>query len=138
MSAFPAFAPDPDTMRRLVSAVTPDAAALSEQSEHGVRDVFARAAWTGIAEPGDRAATLLVSVLGAWNALAVVHRAGSTASLLSELEDAAAGSDPYSADPDTAGAGVFSATDALALGKHEWVAALARWQPRIDSAAAER
>jgi DNA processing protein len=135
--AFP-FAPDRETMRRLVSAVTPDDSAMSQPSEHDVREIFARAAWTGIAEPGDRAATLLVSALGAWGALIALHEAGSTARLLSVLRDAVAGDDRDWAGDGAAASTVFSATDALAIGEREWAAALARWQPRLDTSAAER
>ena len=44
-----------------------------------LRDRFARAAWTGIAEPGDRVAGILVASLGATSALdAIVARASVT------------------------------------------------------------
>lgn len=49
-----------------------------EFTETEARDSFARAAWTGIAEPGDRIAGVLVRVLGAGPALqALVDRVGA-------------------------------------------------------------
>jgi DNA processing protein len=50
-----------------------------ELSETEASDSFARAAWTGIAEPGDRIAGVLVRVLGAASALqALVDRVDAT------------------------------------------------------------
>ncbi|MFD3445772.1 DNA-processing protein DprA [Microbacteriaceae bacterium 4G12] len=117
MTASFTFAPDLPRIRRLVAAVTPPGTAPADDADHA-RDALARAAWTGIAEPGDRAATLLVSGLGAWRALAAVHAGATPAGLRSAL-------------PDTA-------EDALALPEREWAAALARWSPRLDPSAAER
>ncbi len=117
MKAQRSFAPDLTEIRRLVVAVTPPGADPPEDADQA-RDALARAAWTGIAEPGDRAATLLVSGLGAWRALAAAHAGVTPVGLLSAL-------------PGTA-------EDALALPEREWAAALARWTPRLDPSAAER
>lgn len=81
-------------------------------------EFFARAAWTGIAEPGDRAAGLLVHALGASRALAAVIEQWPTDRLGAEVDPAA-----------RAGRG--------ALGR-ELGDALERWRPRLDSAAAVR
>src|SRR5665213_509782 len=46
-----------------------------ELDRDGIRDRFARSTWTGIAEPGDRMAGLVVEALGAAEALdAIVAR----------------------------------------------------------------
>jgi DNA processing protein len=123
----PGFAPDLAGIRRLIHAVTP-AEGTPPTAEQDLREAFARAAWTGIAEPGDRCATLLIAGLGAWRALAALHEGVAAPRLLSALVDAAS-----HADRDAA-----PARDALALPGREWAAALARWQPRIDPSAGER
>ena len=117
MTASPSFAPDLPGIRRLVAAVAPPGAPPPDDPDRA-RDALARAAWTGIAEPGDRAATLLVNGLGAWPALAAVHAGATPAGLLAALSE--------------------TAEDALALPEREWAAALARWAPRLDPSAAER
>lgn len=78
-------------------------------------ELFARASWTGIAEPGDRMAGELVAALGAERSLAlVIERATPTA-----IRDAFS----------------LAASDAeLTIGDLE--AALDRWRPRVVSAAA--
>jgi DNA processing protein len=91
----------------LVRAVAPDPDAGT------VAELFARASWTGIAEPGDRAAGDLVASLGAAGALTVVVESWSAKRIA-----AAAGS-----------AGSELTVDDIA-------AALARWGPRLKSAVA--
>ncbi len=81
-------------------------------------ELFARAAWTGIAEPGDRTAGLLVNALGASRALAAVIERWATERIIAEV------------DP-TARAG------RAALGR-EVGDALARWRPRLNADAAVR
>lgn len=81
-------------------------------------ELFARAAWTGIAEPGDRGAGLLVAALGAATALNALIEHWPAQRIVEAV------------DP-TARAG----RDALA---QEIGAALARWRPRVNSAAAVR
>lgn len=80
----------------------------------GIRDRFARATWTGIAEPGDRIAGLLVGSLGAATALdAIVDRLDVPA--IRAALDAA---------------GTAEGTD------EELALALERWHPRLTSATA--
>jgi DNA processing protein len=89
----------------LVAAVT------SEEAFGDVDDRFARACWTGIAEPGDRLAGVFVAAVGAASALTAVIERWS-----SERVNAA-----------ILGAGGDEQDD------EEIVAALARWQPRLVS-----
>jgi DNA processing protein len=89
----------------LVAAVTP------EDASEKVDERFARASWTGIAEPGDRLAGVFVASVGAGSALrAVIERWSS------ERVQAA-----------IVGAGGDEQDDG------EVAAALARWQPRLVS-----
>lgn len=74
-------------------------------------DRFARAAWTGIAEPGDRIAGLLVATLGAADALTTLVERWHAERVLNAL--AAAGRDDLDTD--------------------EVEKALARWAPRLKS-----
>jgi DNA processing protein len=79
-----------------------------------IRDRFARATWTGVAEPGDRTAGLVVQALGAGDALdAVVARwpAPQWSAALAQ-------------------SGVDDVPEA------EFQQAIERWQPRLKSAAA--
>jgi DNA processing protein len=129
MTVSRAYAPEAAVLRGLISAVTP-AGTAPPSAEEDLRDAFARAVWTGIAEPGDRAATLLVRARGAWRAMCDLHEGRTAAGLLSALADAAGGADGSAA--------VAPAGDALTLPEREWAAALARWQPRIDPSGGER
>jgi DNA processing protein len=79
-----------------------------------VRDHFARALWSSIAEPGDRLAGLAVTFLGAASALDLVWDKCSAKDLASALRNA----------------GSPEVTDAE-VGK-----ALARWEPRVKPAGA--
>jgi DNA processing protein len=79
-----------------------------------IRDRFARATWTGIAEPGDRTAGLVVQALGAADALdAVVARWPA---------------------PQWSAAMVQSGVDGVP--ESEFQQAIERWQPRLKSATA--
>jgi DNA processing protein len=79
-----------------------------------IRDRFARATWTGIAEPGDRTAGLVVAALGAADALdAVVARWAA---------------------PQWAAAVVNTGVDGVA--ESEFQQAIERWQPRLKSSTA--
>jgi DNA processing protein len=79
-----------------------------------IRDRFARATWTGIAEPGDRTAGLVVQALGASDALdAVVARWPA---------------------PQWSAAIAQSGVDGIP--ESEFQQAIERWQPRLKSAAA--
>lgn len=83
-------------------------------------DLFARASWTGIAEPGDRMAGELVAALGAERALAlVIERA--TPSAIRAAINSATGSAPADQADATFG---------------DIEAALDRWRPRMVSATA--
>jgi DNA processing protein len=75
-----------------------------------VPELFARASWTGIAEPGDRAAGELVAALGARGALSALVESWSVARIADAA--AAAGSDLAPAEVDSA---------------------IARWTPRLRS-----
>lgn len=80
---------------------------------------FARAAWSGIAEPGDRVAGSVISVLGAETALAALIDGWSVDRLRGRLGD----SSPSSAEH-------------AGLGTTDLTAALDRWRPRVVANAA--
>ena len=84
---------------------------VGDLDREAVAERFARATWSGIAEPGDGAAGIVVAALGAPRALAALVDQRSVADLLPELR----GAD----------------LDAGALG-----AGLERWRPRVASGAA--
>jgi DNA processing protein len=75
-------------------------------------ELFARAAWSGIAEPGDRLAGVLLAALGAPEALRLLRRPPTPTRLVELLGDVAAEVEPDDAEK-----------------------ALARWAPRADAAA---
>lgn len=60
---------DEATVRRAMAAVRPGRAPVGAED---AAEIFARSAWSGIAEPGDGVAGLLVEALGAAGALAAV------------------------------------------------------------------
>ncbi len=93
----------------LVRAVAGEHLDTSETSER-----FARAAWTAIAEPGDRDAGILMEALGPVEALERVAGGADAEALATELDDGVAGE--FSAD--------------------QWTDALKRWKPRADPASA--
>ncbi|RZU64780.1 DNA protecting protein DprA [Microterricola gilva] len=103
-------------LRALIAPLRAGAAGSSSLSD--AAELFARAAWTGIAEPGDRGAGLLVTALGAATALGALIDNWPTARIAEAVDPAAR-----------------AGRDALA---HEISAALARWRPRTNSAAAVR
>ncbi|GAB2450089.1 DNA processing protein [Conyzicola lurida] len=95
----------------LVPLVT--AVAGHDLDRAGIEEVFARAAWSGIAEPGDRFAFAVVDALGAGGALRGLRAGWSPVELNARLADA--GHDTLPADDlDTA---------------------LKRWMPRLADAA---
>jgi DNA processing protein len=94
---------DVETLASAVSNAQPD-------------EVFARAAWTVIAEPGDRIVGELIAALGAPSALSMVI-------------DRRPASDIAAAVGDVGGAG--SSVDEIA-------AALERWMPRLASSTVQR
>jgi DNA processing protein len=63
------------------------AIAGEELEGDGLRERFARAAWTGIAEPGDRVAGILVAALGAVEALEAVVARTEPAELVKRVGD---------------------------------------------------
>jgi DNA processing protein len=87
-------------------------AIAGEELDHdAIRDRFARATWTGIAEPGDRAAGLVVEALGAAASLEGVVARWPTARWLAAI----------------AQVGVDG------LGEEEMEKAVDRWKPRLKS-----
>jgi DNA processing protein len=93
----------------LVRAVAGDAL-----DREAIRDRFARATWTGIAEPGDRMAGLVVQVLGAADALdAIVARWPASQWSSAVLQPGIEG-----------------------VAESEFQQAIDRWQPRLKSAVA--
>ncbi|MBG6238371.1 DNA processing protein [Mycetocola sp. CAN_C7] len=101
----PVFGLDADVVRRSVENVAPPGAATD------IVDLFARAAWSGIAEPGDSTAGFLVSAVGASAALAMLVERWSADRIVRESM----------VDVDTA-------AFATQLDR-----ALVRWLPRLDS-----
>ena len=94
------------------AVVAPLVAAVSSEDALGdVDERFARASWTGIAEPGDRLAGALVTAVGAGSALRAVIERWSVERVQAAILEA--GGD----EQDNA----------------EIAAALARWQPRLVS-----
>ena len=87
--------------------------ALADPERGSVPELFARASWTGIAEPGDRAAGELVASLGAGGALTALVDTWPLARIVDAAS--AAGSQLTAADLE---------------------AALARWTPRLKSGVA--
>ncbi|MEP6481075.1 MAG: DNA-processing protein DprA [Rhodoglobus sp.] len=77
-----------------------------------IEERFARATWTGIAEPGDRTAGQVVAAIGAVRSLAAVVDRLTAAELLAEL-----GNSP-------------------GIGEAELQQGIDRWRPRIDSGSA--
>ncbi|WP_285035947.1 DNA-processing protein DprA [Plantibacter sp. ME-Dv--P-095] len=103
-----------------------DGAGVVSDAE-GVREAFARAAWTMIAEPGDGVSGFVVAALGPAEALsAVIERAGPTELQRRILASGWPGADtPASSDTDEPAAPPASRV----LGN-----ALERWRPRLVSA----
>jgi DNA processing protein len=84
----------------------------------GIEERFARATWTGIAEPGDGAAGLLIAALGAPKALAGVVERWTAAEFLAALREGGEGE----------GAGLAAGIAEAELGQ-----AIDRWRPRLSS-----
>jgi DNA processing protein len=93
------------------AVVAPLLRALAGEALHGaeVSDRFARATWTGIAEPGDRIAGSLVTALGPARALTAIGEGWDAARVLSAV----------------------TATGTVEPTHDEVAAALARWAPRL-------
>ncbi len=103
------------TVASLVRAVTDPA-----HDRDAVAERFARATWTGIAEPGDRLAGLVVGAVGAEQALAALianREGGALRQLVSACDGGLAG---------------------LGIEERDLDDAVARWAPRISQADALR
>lgn len=90
------------------------AVAGPDLARDAIRDRFARATWTGIAEPGDGTAGLAIQALGAARSLDAIVTGWDAARWANEVRESGA---------DTTAA-------------PEWEQAIARWQPRLTSATA--
>ena len=106
------FSLDEQVVVEAVSSVTPSVAEVVETVP--VAERFARASWSGLAEPGDSLAGLLVKVLGASEALSslVAHRSGA------KVREA------------------LLATGIDAPSVKDMESGLARWRPRLASLSA--
>ncbi|HEY0258255.1 MAG TPA: DNA-processing protein DprA [Lacisediminihabitans sp.] len=102
------FGLDEAQVTSLVQAVT-----SADVDPDRVEELFARATWTGIAEPGDRTAGELISVLGAPGALTAVVEQWTSDRLVAALAD-----------------GGETVT------RRELDLAMARWKPRLVSSSA--
>lgn len=81
---------DEQTVREAVAGVRRDVVGPADGAEIDsatAGEVFARAAWSGIAEPGDGVAGAVVRALGAVRALSVVLDGTDVASISSEMSD---------------------------------------------------
>jgi DNA processing protein len=116
------FGLDETAVRAATTPLRPVRPGQPDSSDPGGRDdpgeVFARAAWTSIAEPGDGVAGAVVGILGAPTALTAVVDAWPAERLTRSL----------AATVDENGAGDAAG---LRLGLEQ---ALARWRPRLSSA----
>jgi DNA processing protein len=112
------FGLDDAVVRAATAPVRPAHRETADTGANDPREVFARAAWTGIAEPGDGVAGAVVGQLGAAAALAAVVESWPADRLAQSL----------AATVDENGAG-----DASGL-RHGLEQALARWRPRLSSA----
>jgi len=103
----------------LVSEASPDVPARAADGSLGpdeLAEVFARASWSVITEPGDRAASELIGALGAPAALELIVAGASTDSITGAMAE-------------RGGAPVDSAVIDAALN---------RWRPRVSSVAVRR
>lgn len=105
------FGLDEATVAGLAAGVRPSHASRTRMEPGLAGEVFARAAWTCIAEPGDGTAGVLVDRLGAGPALAAVLEPGSPGRLAARLGDTGV--------PEGIG--------------EELGQALQRWRPRLSS-----
>ena len=113
-------------VRPLLAAITGVELELPE-----ARDTFARSVWTGLAEPGDRVAGVLVAALGPAVALDLLI-AGSDADAIRAKLAAGAGGESDAGDPDDASDLSLSVDVSL----DDLETALKRWMPRLLAPAA--
>ena len=100
-------------VQEAIAAQLVRAVAWKDLDRTAIEERFARAAWTGIAEPGDGAAGTLVGALGPARALTALIDRAAADRLASEVSNAGG-----------------------QLGAGDLTEALARWQPRLKSALA--
>jgi DNA processing protein len=100
-------------VQEAVAAPLVRAVAGEDLDRAAIEERFARAAWTGIAEPGDGVAGALVAALGAGRALGALLDRTTAERFAAESADAGAH-----------------------VGPEEVAEAMARWQPRLKSALA--
>ncbi|WP_165066859.1 hypothetical protein [Marisediminicola senii] len=86
-----------------------------------IQDLFARATWSGLVEPGDGTAGAMIAVLGPAAALTAVIEGWEPTRVLDVMAEAVA---------DPGGDSVVG----VGLAPRDVAAALARWQPRVSSA----
>ena len=141
--------PDSDAMAGFdPRSAAPDAAPDAASDDGAVHDthaddrvtpseVFARAAWSGIAEPGDGTAGLLVASLGASVALTAIVESWSPVRLGALVRDALAGDESGGPDVIFAASPSPDITEADADTSAELEQALdlglQRWRPRLNS-----
>lgn len=126
-----------DLPRGEIEALVRGVAPEGDLTRDRVAQVFASAAWSVIAEPGDGVAGVLVAVLGAERALATLTERCSPSAVLARLAHAVAspgaqvrageGADEGADMADEAQSGV----EAAGLSVREVAAALERWMPRV-------
>ncbi|MCS5714478.1 DNA-processing protein DprA [Herbiconiux sp. CPCC 205716] len=103
------------------SRPVPTAPTTLDGDDYGAGELFAAAAWSGIAEPGDSMAGLVVAVLGGARALTMLIDKAEPSRWLDELHS------PDAADP--------SRGEVEAVSIETMTAALERWRPRVASRA---
>lgn len=108
------FGLDESEIAKLTRAVAGDHLAGDHLTRDDIRERFARATWTGLAEPGDRMAGIAVQTLGAARALDALVEGWTNAAWLGSLTEA-------------------GATDLTPTEVHK---ALERWRPRITESLA--
>ena len=130
------FGLDESRLHELASGVRGGMSAVDDTATIG--EIFARAAWSGIAEPGDGTAGLLVATLGARVALTAILESWSPVRLGALMRDVLSGHEPGNPDllfatspnPDNTEVDAETSAEleqALDLG-------VQRWRPRLNSA----
>jgi DNA processing protein len=107
-------------------------AVTTASSTHDVAEVFARAAWSGIAEPGDRVSGLLVEVLGAAAALDLLIQRAGVDVIVGHLRDADPSVLPACDDRGGFGGGENEGIPFSDL-QQAVTAGLERWSPRLNA-----
>ncbi|MDJ0349209.1 DNA-processing protein DprA [Cryobacterium sp. PH29-G1] len=119
----------------LAAGVRGDLSAPDDTATAG--EVFARAAWSGIAEPGDGTAGLLVASVGAGVALTAILESWSPVQIGALVREALCGNEPGAPDVIFASSSSGDTADADAETGGELEQAidlgLQRWRPRLNS-----